>query len=161
PGLLIGLLLVRVLKAQVLPRAQIEFPDGLEARNAFLAKPEVMTHALVHEAAEGEGGLRPGGNLRVIGEFELQGTFPIGLDGGRAELELAVWTRRKRQSGPRFEVRVEIIGACLSSVTKQTPLPRSGLLGRRRSPLRPVAPRHGGPSLASDLRCLDAFDVAG
>src|SRR5205823_6695457 len=141
PGLLIGLLLVRVLKAQVLPRAQIEFLNGLEARQAFLAQPEVMTHALVHEAAEGEGGLRPGGNLRVIGEFELQGTFPIGLDGGRAELELAVWTRRNRQAGPRFEVRVDVTRVCLSTLTKQPPLPGLGLLGRRRSPLRPVAPR--------------------
>src|SRR5204862_762850 len=120
---LIGLLLVRVLKAQVLPRAQIKFLHGLEARQALLAQPEVMTHAPVHKAAEGERGLRPGRNLRVIGELEFQRTFLIRLDGRGAQLELAVWTRRNGQDGPSLEVRVDIIGICVSAVTKQTPLP--------------------------------------
>src|SRR5439155_26214253 len=129
-------------------------------RQALLAQPEVMTHALVHKAAKGERGLRAGGTLRVVCEFEFQGTFLIGRDGCGAQLELAVWTRRNGQAGPCLEVRVDIIGGCVSAVTKQTPLPGFGPLGRGASPMPLVATHHGRASLASDLRDQDAFDVA-
>ena len=106
PGFLVSLFLVRILKTQVLPRAQVKLPDRLKAWLTFAAKPEIVTHALMHDAPKRERGLRPGGNLGVIGIFEFQRTFPVGLDPRGAELELAVGADWGRQARPSRKIRM-------------------------------------------------------